>query len=85
MYGEYGPHVHPKYAQKPLLGLQRLSNNVRYESACADFGCSAYDAEKVKQVVSEADLIIFTMIGGKYILVLKQDLGRGVGGGVEVT
>ena len=64
MYGEYGPHVHPKYAQTPLLGLQRLSNNVRYESACADIDCSAYDAEKVKQVVSEADLIIFTMIGG---------------------
>ena len=64
MYGEYGPNVNEKYAQKPLMGLMRLSNNVRYESACSDEGCSTYDADKVKQVVTEADLIIFTMVGG---------------------
>ena len=65
MYGEYGPNVHPQFAQKPLHGLQKLCNNVKYEKACGDMDCSNYDENKVKQAVTEGEVIIFTMIGGK--------------------
>ena len=65
MNGGYGPIVNPKYAQTPLQGLRKLSKSVHYERGCPRKSCESYNEDKVKEALKDAEVVFFSLIGGK--------------------
>ncbi|KAK7088568.1 uncharacterized protein [Littorina saxatilis] len=60
--GDYAANTSPAYLTSPLAGLSGLSQHVKFSSGCVDTQCKSYDADGVKRVVSETELI-YVLLG----------------------
>ncbi|XP_045198053.2 uncharacterized protein LOC123552448 isoform X2 [Mercenaria mercenaria] len=73
LYGDYSPIIDAKYARTPLQGLRNIATTVNHTAGCEDNKCKTFDADAVRNVVSDVQLVIICIGTGQEIEAEAKD------------